>query len=147
MGDAVRAQDEDLRRFVDFLNQTVGQGQWVLLVTADHGSLLGTEVTGALQISAEALHGGIQATFDEDGDDVPVIEQVKQTEIFMNVAELEENGHTLEEVSRYIMELRQRDLGIEGLPIPKPNQRAFQVAFPARVLTSPLPCLPDAADS
>lgn len=143
MGDAVRAQDEDLGRFIEFLNQTVGQGQWVLLVTADHGSLRSTEATGAFQISAEALHGRIQATFDEDGDDVPVIEQVKQTEIFMNVAELEENGHTLEEVSRYIMELRQRDLGIEGLPIPKPNQRAFQVAFPARVLTSPLPCLPE----
>jgi hypothetical protein len=145
MGDAVRAQDEDLARFIDFLNATVGQGQWVLLLTADHGSLLGTEVTGAFQISAEELHAGIQASFDQDGDDVPVVQQVKQTEIFMNVAELEEQGHTLEEVSRYIMDLRQSDLAIPGLPIPSPNQRPFQVAFPADVLTSPLSCLPEGA--
>jgi hypothetical protein len=141
--DAVRVQDQDLSGFIDFLNETVGQEQWVLLLTADHGSLLSTEASGAFQIGSEELHEGIQATFDEDDDDVPVIEQVKQTEIFMNVDELEEHGHSLEDVSRYIMGLRQEDVAIPGLPVPNPNHRVFQVAFPADVLTERLACLPD----
>jgi hypothetical protein len=143
MEDAVRTQDQDLDRFIDFLNETVGQEEWVLLLTADHGSLLSTEASGAFQIGAEELHEGLMSTFDEDDDDVAVVEQVKQTEIFIDVDELEEHGHTLEDVSRYIMDLRQEDVAIPGLPLPRPNERVFQVAFPARVLTERLACLPE----
>jgi hypothetical protein len=142
MGDAVAVQDEELGSFVDFLDRQVGENQWVVLVTADHGSLESAETTGAFQISSERLHQAIEDEFDADGDDVPVIEQVKQTEIFMNVPELEEQGRTLEEVSEFIMELRQEQLSIPGLPVPDPSGKVFQVAFPARVLTQRLPCLP-----
>lgn len=142
MRDAVTAQDESLAELIDFLDGEVGEGRWVLLVTADHGSLMSAAATGAFQISAEGLHTAIQERFDDDDDDVPVIEQVKQTEIFMNVSELEEQGHALEDVSRFIMGIRQRDVPIPGLPIPSPNAKVFQAAFPARALTS-LPCLPE----
>ena len=142
MRDAVAAQDRALADMIDFLNEEVGEGRWVVLVTADHGSLMSAEATGAFQISAEELHSAIQTRFDSDGDEVQVIEQVKQTEIFMNIAELEEQGHTLEDVSRFIMTLRQKDVPIPGLPIPSPNARVFQVAFPARALVD-IPCLPE----
>jgi len=59
----------------------------------------------------------------------------------MNIAELEEQGHTLEDVSRFIMGIRQKDVPIPGLPIPSPNARVFRTAFPARALID-LPCLP-----
>jgi hypothetical protein len=36
--DTLSWQDEDLGRFVDFLNQQVGTGRYVLIVTADHGA-------------------------------------------------------------------------------------------------------------
>ena len=142
MRDAVAAQDESLAEFIDFLNAEVGEDRWVLLVTADHGSLMSARTTGAFQISSSELHSAIQERFDGDDDETPVIEQVKQTEIFMNLGELEEHGHTLEEVSRFIMGIRQRDVPIPGLPIPEPSARVFQAAFPARALTS-LPCLPE----
>ena len=141
MRDAVAAQDESLSELVGFLDEKVGQGRWVMLVTADHGSLMSAEATGAFQISAEELHSAIAERFDTDGDEVPVIEQVKQTEIFMNVAELEEQGHTLEDVSRFITGIRQRDVPIPGLTVPSPNAKVFQAAFPARALVD-LPCLP-----
>jgi hypothetical protein len=144
MRDAVAAQDESLAEFIDFLNGEVGEERWVLLVTADHGSLMSAAATGAFQISAEELHSAIQERFDADDDDLPVIDQVKQTEIFMNLGELEEHGHTLEAVSRFIMGIRQRDVPIPGLPVPSPNAKVFQAAFPARALVS-LPCLPEEA--
>ena len=142
MRDAVAAQDQALSGFIEFLDEEVGKGRWVLLVTADHGSLMSAGATGAFQISAEALHSAVAERFDSDGDEVAVIEQVKQTEIFMNIAELEEQGHTLEDVSRFIMGIRQKDVPIPGLPIPSPNARVFRAAFPARTLID-LPCLPD----
>ncbi len=140
IGDAVRAQDDSLSRLIAFLNEQVGENRWVLLVTADHGSLESTQTSGAFNISGEAVSSAIQARFDEDGDEVPVIEQVKQTEIFMNISELEEQGHTLEDVSRFIMDLRQQDVPFPGFEVPSPNEKVFQAAFPAEALES-LPCL------
>jgi hypothetical protein len=141
MRDAVETQDRDLRGFIDFLDEQVGQGRWAMVLTADHGSLMSSEATGAFQISAEKLHGAIQEEFDEDDDNVRVAEQVKQTEIFMNVEELEEHGHTLDDVSRFIMNLRQSELQIPGLPVRDPDAKVFQAAFPAEALLN-LPCLP-----
>ena len=144
MGDAVATQDEYLMPFIDFLNKEVGENRWAMVLTADHGSLRSTEATGAFQISAEKLHGAIQAEFDEDQDDTPVVDQVKQTEIFMHVDELEEHGYTLDEVSRFIMNLEQAQLQIPGLPVRDPDEKVFQAAFPAEALLS-LPCLPGAS--
>lgn len=144
MRDAVETQDEYLGRFIDFLDDQVGENQWTLLLTADHGSLKSAQTTGAFQISAERLHSAIQERFDTDGDDVAVMEQVKQTELFINVQELEEQGSTLDDVAKFILTLRQDELPVPGLPIPDPAAKVFQAAFPARALLS-LPCLPDDA--
>jgi hypothetical protein len=142
--DALAAQDTDMASFIDFLDEQVGQGQWVLLVTADHGSLESVQSTGAFQISGERVSAEIQGRFDEDGDEIPVVEQVKQTEIFMNIPELEEQGYTLEDVSRFIMDLRQQDTPFPGFDVPSPNAKVFQAAFPARDLVD-IPCLPAGA--
>ena len=140
MKDSLEAQDEALPVLVQALNRNVGRGRWAMLITADHGSTPSPAVTGAFQISAGLLHNAIQERFDTDGDDVEVAEQVKQTEIFMNEPELERNGYTLEQVGRFVMGLRQRDVSIEGLPMPEPNARVFRAAFPAALLDS-VPCL------
>lgn len=141
MRDTLRVQDEYLGRLIDFLDRRVGRGRWVLAVTADHGSTPDPRVSGAFQISAEKLHAAIRDAFDRDGDDVSVIDQVKQTEIFMNEEELAEQGFTLREVADFVMGLSQRDLFIPELgEPPRPGARVFQAAFPSEVLAD-LPCL------
>ena len=39
MTDAVRYQDEALKRFVPFLDQQVGKGNWAMVITADHAAM------------------------------------------------------------------------------------------------------------
>lgn len=138
--DSIRAQDEALPVLIDVLDRAVGRGNWAMVVTADHGSTPSPKVSGAFQISAGELHGAVQDEFDGDDDDVPVIEQVKQTEVFMNVEELGEHGHTLADVARFIMTLRQRDLPIPGNPIPAPKEKVFRAAWPAAAMRT-LPCM------
>lgn len=141
MKDSVRAQDRYLPVLIDFLDEHVGEGRWVLTVTADHGSTPDPDVSGAFRISAQRLHAAIQEAFDGDQDEVAVVDQVKPTEIFINVKELEEHGGTLTQVSRHIMGLTQQETAIPGEPVPAPSNRVFQAAFPASTLRS-LPCLP-----
>jgi hypothetical protein len=145
MRDAVRAQDEALDDLIGFLDETVGEGEWVIALTADHGSLPDPEVTGAFQISTTPISDGINATFDTDGDQTRIVELIQPTQMFVNEAELRENGHSLEDVSRWIMGLTKAGTAQPGVEVPadEANERVFQAVFPSEMLDR-LPCLPEA---
>jgi hypothetical protein len=145
MSDAVRYQDEALRELVDFLNRTVGKGNWVMAVTADHGTQLDPAVSGAFMIDINKISSLIRATFDADGDGVPLIQRVRPTEIWLNDAELADNGFTLTQVSQFLMGLtQQQTYKNQNLPLPGHEQDlVFDAALPSSIL-SKLPCLPEA---
>jgi hypothetical protein len=145
MQDAVRAQDEALEDLVTFLDQEVGEGEWALALTADHGSIPDPRVTGAFQISATPIVNGINATFDTDGDDTRLVELVQPTQIFVNEAELRENGHTLEEIADWIMDLTKADTAQPGVVVTadEAGDLVFQAAFPSEIMDD-LACLPEA---
>jgi hypothetical protein len=143
MGDVVEAQDEALPELIDILDRNVGRGRWAMVVTADHGSRPDAELAGSFRISAEKLHAAIQREFDRDDDGVPVVDQVRQTDVFLNTEELAEHGGTLEDVARFVMGLTQEDLFIPDIStVTDPEERVFRAAFPSSIIPS-LPCLPD----
>jgi hypothetical protein len=145
MQDAVRAQDASLRELVEFLDETVGEGDWVFVLTADHGSIPDPDVSGAFQISATPIVSGINSTFDTDADDTRIVQLVQPTQVFVNVDELEQNGHTLEEVSAWIMGLTKSDTAQPGVVVPadQSGDLVFEAAFPSAIMDE-LPCLPEA---
>jgi hypothetical protein len=145
MNDAVVAQDQALRRFVGFLNRTVGKGKWVLVVTADHGAMPLPEDSGGFQVSTAPIEAGINERFDTDGDDVPVVDLVQPTQVFLNVDELTDNGFTVADVARYVMTLTQAQTAGGGTTVnpATANDPVFQAAFPSDMMPA-LPCLPEA---
>ncbi|GIU99390.1 MAG: hypothetical protein KatS3mg014_1006 [Actinomycetota bacterium] len=143
MRDAVRAEDAALRELVSFLDREVGRGEWVLVLTADHGAIPDPKVTGAFSIPSIALASGINGTFDTDGDERRVVQMVQPTQVFIDEAELRQNGHTLEEVARWVMGLTKGDVSTAPLPPGEADDPIFQAAFPSRLLAQ-LPCLPEA---
>ncbi len=145
MKDAVVAQDDALREFVGFLNEQVGEGQWALVVTADHGSIPDPDVSGAFQISSTPIASGINSTFDRDGDATRIVELVQPTQIFVNTDELRQNGYTLAQVSEWIMGLTQAQTAGAGVTVDAAtaNDRVFQAVFPSSIMRD-LACLPEA---
>ncbi|MGZ8610798.1 MAG: alkaline phosphatase family protein, partial [Actinomycetota bacterium] len=133
MKDAVRSQDEQLEVLVDFLDETVGEGEWVFVLTADHGSIPDPQLTGAFQISATPIVNGINTEFDTDGDDTRIVELVQPTQVFVNEDELAQNGHTLEELSEWVMALTKADTAQPGVIVPpeEAGDPVFQAAFPS----------------
>jgi hypothetical protein len=145
MSDAVATQDATLERLVDFLNRTVGKGQWVMAVTADHGTQRDPETSGAFMIDINKLDAGLAATFDADGDGVPLVQKVRPTEIWLDRAELADNGFTLTQVSQWLLDLTQEDT-YKNQNLPEPGHEGdtvFGAALPSSIL-SRLPCLPEA---
>jgi hypothetical protein len=145
MRDAVVAQDAALKELVTFLNREVGQGQWALLVTADHGSMISPKVSGGFQISSTPIAAGINQTFDHDGDNEHIVQLIQPTQIFIDTAELRQNGYTLAEVAEWIMGLTKAETAGPGTVVPpdQANDPVFQAAFPSDIMPT-LPCLPEA---
>ncbi|HEV8563537.1 MAG TPA: alkaline phosphatase family protein [Actinomycetota bacterium] len=145
MRDAVVAQDRALKSMVGFLNAEVGRGNWVLGLTADHGAIPDPKLSGAFQISTTPIGAGINEAFDHDGDDVQVVELIQPTQLFVDEAELRQNGGTLEEVAGWIMDLTEGDTAPPGVQVPaaEVGEKVFQAAFPSELMNS-LDCLPEA---
>jgi hypothetical protein len=146
MADSVKAQDEAMEAFVDYLNREVGEGEWAMVLTADHAAMPDPAVSGGYQISTPPIEAGIQESFDLDDDDVPVVSLVQPAQAFLNVAELEDNGFTVDDVATYVQGLTQADTQGGGVtPIPgHESDPVFQAVFPSDLMLD-LPCLPEAS--
>lgn len=143
MKDTLRLHDRDLRAFVRFLNDEVGKGKWVLLVTADHGHTPDPDRTGAFRISVPGLEGNLTATFD-DADGRKLVQKIRPTQIWLDTAELEENGFTLAQVSQFLLDYTKAQAAKPGVSVAAGdrNERVFAAAFPSSILDR-LPCLPE----
>lgn len=145
MDDAVRAQDDALKQLVGFLDAEVGEGEWAMVLTADHGAIPDPKTSGAFQVATTPIGAGLEAEFDTDGDDVPVVQLIQPTQIYVDEAELRQNGGTLEEMARWIMGLTKADTAGTGVTVPADQQAetVFAASFPSRLMTD-LACLPEA---
>lgn len=147
MSDALKVQDQHLKILIDFLNKTVGNGKWVLALTADHGTNIDSAVSGAFQIDNTAIENLLNQKFD-DGDNVPLIDKFRTTEFWFNESELAQSGHDLVDVANFLMSLTEAQTAKAGRP-PLPgheNDLVFAGAFPTSLM-SQLPCLPEARAS
>lgn len=144
MSDAVQTQDAALRGFVEFLNETVGEGEWAMVLTADHGTQRDPATSGAFMIDIAKLESGLTRMFD-DGDETSLVQRVRPTEIWLDRDELVANGFTLQQVSRWLLDLTQAET-FKNQNLPQPGNEGrpvFAAVLPSSILMK-LPCLPEA---
>ncbi|MEZ0235758.1 MAG: alkaline phosphatase family protein [Actinomycetota bacterium] len=142
MRDAVASQDADLPNLIDLLDRHVGEGEWVMMLTADHGHTPDPAVSGAQALEPTKVADAIQQRFDTDGDEVRIVEFTQPTHIFIDSDEMEQNGATLEEISAFLLTVTKGELQGNQYPAQPgvANEHAFIAAFPSDMLEE-LPCL------
>ena len=145
MQDTLSWQDEDLGRFVDFLDGEVGRGRYVLIVTADHGAQFDPAVSGAFQVTPTELERDLDAAFPATGGG-SVFQAVRSSQIYLNDDVVTSSGYTQEEISRFLLEYTH----VQGTPddappppAPESSERVFSAAFPISLMQH-LDCLPEA---
>ncbi|HEV3474893.1 MAG TPA: alkaline phosphatase family protein, partial [Actinomycetota bacterium] len=102
--EVLRAQDDVLRSLVAELDRKVGQGRWVLAFTADHGQTPKPETTGGLRIHPDLLGRKVEEYFGRS-----VVEKVTPTGLFLDHDVLGEAGIALEDVARFVADIRYGD--------------------------------------
>jgi hypothetical protein len=140
MTDALEVQDEELRRFVAFLNQEVGRGDWAMILTADHGMQRDPAVTGAYLADIDSLVAAVEAEFGGTAQR-PVIQKARPTQLWLDVPLLRRYDHSVEQVADFIAGLTQAELISGASAAPATARPAFQAVFPTSTIER-MPCLP-----
>jgi len=102
VGDAMEAQDEELRKLVAHLDEEVGAGRWVVMVTADHGLVPDPERSGGFAIKGQEVLTDINAEFDQVDNDVDLAYHLTAYGAYIDEAELARNDVSLEEMGRWL---------------------------------------------
>jgi Type I phosphodiesterase / nucleotide pyrophosphatase len=142
MRDSIEAQDAELPVLIDLLNEHVGEGEWVMALTADHGHTPDPNVSGASVISPTAVADVIQSEFDNDGDDTRIVEFTQPTHVFIDLDEMEQNGTTLEEIAAYMLTVTKAEVEGGQYPVAPDvgEEPAFLTVYPSEMIDE-LPCL------
>ncbi|MEP6476512.1 MAG: alkaline phosphatase family protein [Actinomycetota bacterium] len=145
MQDTLHWQDAGLREFIGTLNDEVGRGNWVMVLTADHGHQFDPAVSGAFQISPSVLQSDLEARFD-DGDGTSDFIGVRTSQTFLNMQEVARSGQTVEEIADFILHYTKAQASVSpsGLSAAEQGDEVFSAVFPSSVFEHPLPCLPEA---
>lgn len=130
----VVASDEELGATLDFLDETVGRGNYVVLLTADHGQQPDEDANGGFGINPREVEDDIDREFG------PVARAVWPTEVFLLPDEMTERGVTVADVARFLADYRAADntddptVRMRGKGNFSAGDRLFEMAIPARLL-------------
>ena len=135
--DSVVATDAQLGRLTAFLDEEVGNGRYVVVVTADHGMQPDETTNDGFGINPTELENDIKAEF---GD---VLRGIWPTEAFFFPEALEGRDVSVEDVARFIGDYRAEDNVTEkrdDYGVFEPDDRVFDMAVPADLFREPLDC-------
>jgi hypothetical protein len=144
MVDTLKWQDAGLRELIDGLNREVGEGRWVLVLTADHGAQFDPKVSGAFQVTPGALEDDLRSAFPTKGPG-DVIQAVRTSMVYVNEGAMRDSGYTLNQIATFILHYTkgQATPDPSTLPAAERDDRVFSAAFPNSILPR-LRCLPEA---
>lgn len=132
--EVMASTDAQLGKLVTQLDSEVGRGNYVVVVTADHGMQPDDDVLDTYAIDPNEVERDLVTRFGR------VIRSVWPTEVFLLDDAMEQAGITVEEVAAFLSEYRLRDntssVGkkVLGSGTVGPNTRLFELAAPARLL-------------
>lgn len=141
--DVLKSIDDAIGQLKTWLDANVGNNQYVLTITADHGQTpLGV---GGWAISRHEIVNDINERFDHVGNAEGVLEQTSATSFFVQADEMARNHVTPEQVSEY---LDHYTIGDNIAPGAKPpagfgnrvNDPIFAAVFPGRDLNKVVAC-------
>jgi arylsulfatase A-like enzyme len=135
--DLIRETDKQIARFVSWLDSEVGEGNYVLALSADHGQQPLPELEGGWRINGRELQRDINRVFAND-----VAQLVTPVEIFVDMGVVAENDIDLDDIARYIgaytieENIPEDARGVDRVPRDRLDERLFAGAFPTEFLQS-----------
>lgn len=137
-------QDAQIPLLIKALDQIAGKGNYVFLLTADHGLQPPTTVTHGIGINTQELTSDLEKHFDHTTAHTPLIKGNRGYQFFLDQHEMKLNHVTAAEVATFIRNYRVGD-NIQGTALPSTytgteNDRLYRVALTPHALKEALAC-------
>ena len=127
----LRAQDEVLGRFVDYLDEEVGD--YVLVITSDHGHTPPSSVTGGWPVDMGELNRDLHEHFGLDEEEEPITDKATAAGFFLDEPALRQRGITDEEITAFVNRYTiAENWPEEELPegfVDRGDEQVFEAAF------------------
>lgn len=91
----LKETDDQVARFKAELDKTVGEGNYIIMISADHGQQPLPDLLGGWRINTSEFQKDVETEFGN------VVEKVTTTDIFMDMDAVEEQGIDLGEVAEW----------------------------------------------
>lgn len=133
MRSVLRHTDDVLGQLVEYLQEHVGRNEWVLAVTADHGTGPDPRSVGAWPIDLTELRVDIAARFGVKVSDL--FQAQRPTGVWLAPDILETAGITIDEIADFVLDYRIGDNVTDDQDVPtryrtRMDERLFAAAFP-----------------
>jgi hypothetical protein len=140
MQDTVRWQDAALGELLEALDRLVGEGRWVIVLTADHGHQYDPSVSGAFQVTPVQVSADIDDAF---GDGVAA--SVRTTQVYLDGDGLDRARASVDDVAAFLLRYTKAQGAPPSVTVPdgERDDLVFSAVFPVDVFRDPLPCLPE----
>ena len=131
---AIVESDRQLAELEAFLDAEVGRGEWVIVITADHGQQPDADAIDGYGINPKEVLADIDRRF---GD---VSLNLRPTQLFLDEDALAREGVTVQEVARFLSDYRLQDNAadprqvIAGAGSFEPADRLFEFVAPSSML-------------
>jgi hypothetical protein len=149
MADLLSFTDDILSRLVDFLDRRVGEGHWLLVLTADHGQTPRAGSTDAWPINATELKHDVAARF---GESPSFIQHIRPNGVWLDHKTMRQRHILRSDVATFLVGYRLEDNVPPGRPIParfrhRSRERLLAGAFPSGYVDRVLDCARDGRGS
>ncbi len=104
--DNLEEQDRQLELIVEGLNDLVGEANYVLALTADHGMTPYPEVTEGWPIDMDKLAKDLEERFNSDNQNKKLVTAARGYQFFLDSKIMRANGVTREDVAAFIRNYR-----------------------------------------
>jgi hypothetical protein len=101
--------DRALRDLVRALNRDVGNGRWVLALTADHGQMPSPEDTGGWAIRGAELALDANRRFDRNDNGIDLVDKVVSAGLYVTGTELRANDVDLRDIADWTLRYTSHD--------------------------------------
>jgi hypothetical protein len=134
MESVIESSDVALQDLTDYLNENVGENEWVLVLTADHGQAPDAQAIGAWPIQMTELTEDIARHFGMAKDEM--FQSQQAAGFYLRKDAIEAEGITMEQVSNFVLNYRIKNNIKKGQDPPdqyddRGDDPLFAAAFPA----------------
>jgi hypothetical protein len=141
--DVLKSVDTAVGELIDWLDENVGEDNYVFALTADHGQT--PLEAGGWAILGREITADIDRRFDHTDDGQSIIQRTTASSYFSNREEMQANGVTPEQVSSFMSRYTIGDNIPEGDAVPagfedRLDERIYDAVFPGRKLPKIVAC-------